>query len=89
MKPGIYQDISNEDYHNSPECNALSAGGIKSILKTPAHFKAAQTGNSPTPAMIFGSAAHSYILTPQLGEVVQAPDINRRTKAGKEEWAEF
>ncbi len=89
IKPGIY-DISNEDYHNNPEYQSLSKGGLSDLLKSPAHFRVNMTAeNAPTPAMIFGSAFHSLILEPEKGEVVVAPDINKRTKAGKEEWAEF
>ncbi|MCB1563964.1 MAG: PD-(D/E)XK nuclease-like domain-containing protein [Alphaproteobacteria bacterium] len=89
MTPGIYQ-ISSEQYHHAPECDALSAGGIKSLLQSPAHFKASQENNGATPAMIFGSAAHSFILQPELGEVIALPaDIDRRTKAGREAYEVF
>lgn len=89
---GIYNDISNWDYHNRLEYNALSAGGIKSLLRSPAHFKESQSNtirNEKTPALLFGSAAHSYILQPELGEVIIMPEINRRTKEGREEYEKF
>lgn len=44
-----------------------------------------------SPALIFGSACHKWILEPKefTDEYVLAPNIDRRTKAGKEEWAAF
>jgi hypothetical protein len=89
-KEGIYDDIPNWDYHNLPEHSALSAGGIKSLLRSPAHFQTSQTNkDNKTPALLFGSATHSYILQPGLGEVIVIPDINRRTKEGKQEYEKF
>ena len=45
----------------------------------------------PTPAMALGSAFHACILEPETFEKLYAiaPDLDRRTKAGKEEWAAF
>ena len=44
-----------------------------------------------TPAMAFGAACHKWILEPTdwSNEYVIAPMIDRRTNAGKKEWAEF
>ena len=44
-----------------------------------------------TPAMAFGSACHKYVLELDDfdSEYVTAPNINRRTNAGKEEWERF
>lgn len=74
-----------------------SAEGInKSTLwemrKSPAHYKYS-LDNPPedTPALRFGRALHSAILTPSAfkREVFVSPAINQRTKAGKEEFAEW
>ena len=91
MKPGIYYNISNEYYHYNPKYRALSKGGIVQLLKSPAHFKAWEKRDKedPTPAMNFGSAAHSLILEPNKNKVVKAPNINRRTTEGKELWGKF
>lgn len=45
----------------------------------------------PTPALTFGQAAHKYILEPDSfdDEFAVAPNVDKRTKAGKDEWAEF
>lgn len=44
-----------------------------------------------TPALVFGSACHKYVLEMDdfLNEYVIAPEINRRTNAGKAEWETF
>ncbi|MGB1290509.1 MAG: PD-(D/E)XK nuclease-like domain-containing protein [Pseudoalteromonas sp.] len=44
-----------------------------------------------TPAMVLGSAVHTAILEPESfsSEYVVAPKCDRRTKAGKEIWANF
>lgn len=46
----------------------------------------------PTPAMVFGAAAHSFILEPKsfCEEYAIAPEgIDKRTKDGKERWEKF
>lgn len=94
MKEGLYENISANEYHNSGKYDFLSAGGIRNFLKSPAHYKAMidkdeEEKDRETPALLFGSAAHSIVLTPQLNEVVIEPDINKRTKEGKELYAHF
>ena len=44
-----------------------------------------------TPAMAFGSACHKFILENEEfpGEYALAPEVDKRTKAGKEEWEAF
>ena len=44
-----------------------------------------------TPAMAFGAACHKAILEPDDwgNEYAKAPNVDRRTKAGKEEWEAF
>ena len=66
MKPGIYGDISNWQYHNDPECHGLSKGGLDRLESSPAHFKAQVVSkNPPSPEMVFGSAFHTYVLQPE------------------------
>jgi exodeoxyribonuclease VIII len=86
MEPGIYKDISNEDYHRGP---GLSASGLKLLAQSPSHFKGSV--REETPAMRIGTALHTAVLEPDrfADEYVAAPDIDRRTKAGKEAWAEL
>ena len=44
-----------------------------------------------TPAMTFGAACHKWILEAKYwgSDYVIAPNVDRRTKAGKEEWEQF
>lgn len=60
--------------------------------KTPAHFKYnIEHRPEPTKALLFGIAAHAAILEPDkfAAEYAVAPNVDRRTKAGKEEYAAF
>lgn len=60
--------------------------------KTPAHFRYHMDNpDAPTPALLFGIAAHMAILEPGkfLEQYIVAPNVDRRTKAGKEEYAAF
>jgi hypothetical protein len=77
--------MPNEEYHKHP---ALSNSGNNKIIdESPAHFKYYQD-NPPeqTPAMFTGQVVHSAILEPEafLDSHVAMPEIDRRTKAGKE-----
>lgn len=80
-------DIPNEVYHADRSC--VSSTGLKQLLRSPAHFQAALSGESrkETPAMFLGSAIHARLLEPALyaEEYVVAPSLDRRTK----EWKEF
>lgn len=83
MKPGLYDDISDEDYHRDP---ALSASGAKRLLppSCPARFKWERDNGRPNKREYdVGSAAHAAVLgTGWPLVVVDAPDW--RTKAAKE-----
>jgi hypothetical protein len=46
------QQITNEEYHSLP---SISATGLKTFLKSPAHYKAAKENNEDTPAFRAGS----------------------------------
>ena len=91
MEPGIYNDMSNEAYHGIPD--VLHASGIKLFTgKTPAHFhEQANHKSESTPAMVIGSATHTAVLEPGLypKEVAVMPQMDRRTKAGKAQYALF
>lgn len=59
---------------------------------SPLHFKyAIDHPKESSPALVFGQAAHKYILEPDSfwDEFAVYPNVDRRTKAGKEEFAEF
>lgn len=82
-------DISADDYH--ADRSAVSKSWLDRIDRSPAHLKAYLDGyQHETPAMLFGRLVHCAVLEPDLLEQQFAviPDsINRRTKAGKEEFA--
>lgn len=60
------------------------------INKSPAHFKyhMEHRKEEQSKALIFGRAAHKYILEPDqfYDEFTICPEINRRTKEGRELW---
>lgn len=66
MKPGIYHNISNEDYHGG---EGISKSGLDLIAKSPAHYKAVIDGitvREPTKAQALGTAFHELLLEPEL-----------------------
>lgn len=88
LQPGIYPDIPAETYHAMTDY--VSKSYLKRLDKCPA---AAKTPQEDTPAMAFGRATHVYLLEGDeafLRECAVLPvGIDRRTKAGKEAWANF
>lgn len=89
--PGLYPNVPAEIYHSW----FAASHTLLTILrdKTPAHVREyLNNPPQPTPAMVLGSAIHAAILQPDEFKrlYVRKPDnIDRRTKAGKEAWAEF
>ena len=83
IKPGIYQGISNEEYHSGP---GISKSGLWTIhTKTPAHFKfppVKEETAQQRAAKDFGTAAHLAILEPEDFEkkVVRGPADRRGNK---------
>ncbi len=78
-----------ENYDSIP---AVRRSALWEIRKSPAHYKyAVENPKEPTPALTFGIAAHKYILEPEdfWNHYAMAPQVDRRTKAGKEAWAAF
>ena len=89
IKQGFHR-ITNEEYHGHK--SSLSHSGLIKILKTPAHYQAYLNGEKKqTPAMAFGSAFHTAVLEPSVfeSEYIVAPNVDKRTKAGKVQWEEF
>lgn len=84
---GLAQGVSHADYHAAP---GVSKSGLDQFARSPAHFKAYLSGaRIETDALRLGRLTHWAILEPQDCKLVQAPDVDRRTKAGKAEWLEF
>lgn len=77
---------------NYDKIPAVRRSDLWQLRKSPAHYLYAVTHPSEsTPAMEFGTAAHKLILEPEEFDkaYVTAPEVDRRTKAGKAAWAEF
>lgn len=83
----------NMDEKKYNEIDAVRRSDLLKMRKSALHYKWAKNHpEEPTPAKIFGAAAHKFILEggEAFGrEYAVAPQIDRRTKAGKEEWAAF
>lgn len=81
--------MSNADYRKA---DGISSTDLKQIAKSPAHFRYWKDNpKEDTPALLFGRAVHKYVLEMDdfFNEFAVAPNVDRRTKAGKEEWALF
>ena len=81
--------MTNAEYHAT---SAVSKSDLDLIAKSPAHYTEAK--NAPkeqTASMLLGSVAHKLVLEQDKFEedFAIAPDVDRRTKAGREQWAEF
>jgi hypothetical protein len=76
------------DYHNSA---GLSCSGYKAFKVSPKYYKSGAWKAKDTAALRFGSLVHCMVLEPDMAELryAVAPDVDRRTKDGKAEWAAF
>lgn len=93
IEPGYYTDLSIEDYHNS---EGLSKSGIAKLLKSPRHYWHEYLNpNKPTKKrsddFIIGDMLHTKLLEPEKLEerFCLAPLTDRRTKQGKQDYAQF
>jgi hypothetical protein len=88
--PGIYPGLTFAEYAAIP---AMSSGVLSEGLKSMAHLKyAMETPHEDTPALLFGRALHTLVLegdTVYNNTYATSPAVDRRTKAGKEEYAAF
>ena len=74
---------------NYDKIPAVRRSDLWEIRKSPAHYLYKVTHpEEPTAALLFGTAAHKYILEPDTfwDDYIEVPKLDRRTKAGKEEW---
>lgn len=83
--------VTNDEYRAK---EGVSRSQLSILLsQTPLHFKYAEEnkGKEDTPALVFGRAAHKYILEKEsfFDEFAVAPQCDRRTKDGKEIYANF
>ena len=87
MEKGIR--ISNKEYR---EREGISSSELKKLMKSPAHYKHYKDNpQEDTPALLFGRAAHKYVLETYdfYNEFAVAPICDRRTKEGKATWEQF
>ena len=86
----VRHDLTNAEYHASP---AISKSGLDLIRKAPALYRWRQANpTEQTPAMRLGSLTHTAVLEPHyhyLNTIVRPEGIDRRTSAGKADWAAF
>jgi hypothetical protein len=81
--------MTEQEYRNHP---AISRSELFKIRESPEKFKYYQEHpEEPTPALIFGQLLHAMALQPETVNdlFIIAPKVDRRTKAGKEAFAEF
>ena len=77
------------EYRSHP---AISRSELWRIHNSPEKFKYfKEHPEEPTPALLFGQVFHKMALEPDTFdlEFVVMPDVDRRTKEGKQLWAEF
>lgn len=80
----IRHDLS---FANYLAMDAISAHGLMQMERSPAHFmQSQQAPHSPTPAQALGTLTHLCVLEHDAYQrlVHVAPNVDRRTKAGKE-----
>ena len=90
QKNRIIPDMPEAQYHAHP---AMSKGKLWPMKQSAAHFLHNLNApmSDPTPQMFLGTLVHALVLEPDTFEsryfVGHPPDVNRRTDAGKTEYA--
>ena len=84
--PSKISGLTSREYHSS---KAWSKSGLDKVHKSPAHFFTEKSEESA--ALTFGRALHCAILEPDKfnSAYTLAPKVDKRTNAGKTEWAAF
>lgn len=92
FEDGIH-DISNAAYHAS---EGVSRSALWKLRKSPAHYWHEYLNPDfvkpePSPALVLGNLVHCLVLEEDKleDEFAFIPSVDRRTKAGREEYAEF
>lgn len=80
MKPGLYDDVPENEYHAGPE---LSSTGAKAIVKCPKLFRHERDHRTNTAAFDEGHAFHRLVLG--AGNDFTVVEGNRNAKAVKQE----
>lgn len=88
-RAGMYENMPREEYDAHP---AINCSLLKQFMKSSLHadHKLKSKTDDKSDALVFGSAAHAFVLEPEVFDAefyVMPEKIDRRTKAGKEEYA--
>ena len=81
--------MTEMEYRQSP---AISRSELWHIRESPQKFKYyKENPPEPTPSLLFGQVFHKMLLEPVTfdDEFVVVPEVNRRTKDGKQMWEDF
>ena len=81
--------MTEKEYRQHP---AISRSELWHIRESPQKFKYyKENPPDPTPSLLFGQVFHKMLLEPVTfdDEFVVAPEVNRRTKDGKQMWEDF
>lgn len=81
--------MTEKEYREHP---AISRSELFKISESPEKFKYYQEHpQEPTPSLVFGQLLHAMVLQPETADkqFAVAPNVDRRTKAGKEALAGF
>lgn len=81
--------MTEKEYRQHP---AISRSELWHIRESPQKFKYyKENPPEPTPSLLFGQVFHKILLEPDTfcEEFVVAPEVNRRTKEGKQIWESF
>jgi len=78
----MWKQLTDSEYFNEYG-TFLSSSDIRRLLRSPAHYRNPQKLESP--ALAFGSLAHTFVLEPHVAEARYRPraDVDGRTKEGK------
>ena len=81
--------LTEKEYRANPAISRSELWRIKESPEKFLHYR--NNPQPPTPALVFGQALHKAVLEPDSfsTEFAVAPQIDRRTKAGKAEYEEF
>lgn len=86
MKPYMIQDLPMQEYRAA---EGLSKHEFDNFLVAPAYYQFKKTKEwKPSREMVIGTAVHSLAIEGRVDFAV-GPSVDKRTKAGKEEWQAF
>lgn len=92
MTAEILYDVPHADYHKKV-LGEVSSTALTHLARSPLHYRHwLDAGDKPTPAMAFGSMAHTYLLEPHLFEaeyVIEEDFGDRRYKLAKDAYAKW